>query len=89
MMALEHVVVLQHLRGKLIHVPLVTDGDTDKSRYVLPYFLAINNSLISSDDSTHLQLLHPLHHSWRRKFYLLSYISEARSSAILQDRDYF
>src|SRR5262245_45809544 len=75
MMALEHVVVLQHLRGKLVHVPLVADGNTDKSRYVLADFLAINDSLITPDDSTHLQLLHTLHHGWRRKLYLLSYVS--------------
>ena len=89
MMALEHIVVLQHLRGKLIHVSLVTDGHADKGRYVLANLLAINDSLISLDDPTYLQLLHPLHHGRRRKLYLLSYISEARSSAILKNRKYF
>ena len=49
-MALEHIVVLQHLRGKLIHVSLVTDGHADKGRYVLADLLAINDSLISLDD---------------------------------------
>jgi hypothetical protein len=89
MMALEHVVVLQHLRGELIHVSLVADGHTDKSRYVLADFLAVNDSLISLDDSTNLQLLYPFHHSRRRKLYLLSYVREARSTAILQNRKYF
>ena len=63
MMAFEHVVVLQHLCGEFIHISLVADGHTDKGRYVLADFLAVNDSLISFDDSTNLQLLYPLHHS--------------------------
>jgi hypothetical protein len=88
-MALEHVVVLQHLRGELIYVSLVADGHTDKSRYVFADFLAVNDRLISLDDSTELQLFYPLHHSRRRKLHLLGYISEARSTAILQNRKDF
>ena len=74
-MALENVVMLQHLFGKLIHVPLIADGYTNKSRYVLADLLAINDGLIPLDYLSHLQFLHPLHHSRRRKLHLFSYVS--------------
>jgi hypothetical protein len=83
MMALEDIVVLQHLGGKPIYVSLVANRHTDKSSYVFADFLAINDSLISFNNSTDLQLLYPLHHSRRRKLYLLGYVSQARSTAIL------
>ena len=89
MMALEHVVALQHLRGEPIHIALVTNRHTDKCGYVLADLLTINHSLISLDDSTPLQLFHALHDGRRRKLNLSSYICEASATISLQNRKYF
>jgi hypothetical protein len=83
MMALEYVRALQHLGGEPIHVALVTNGHTDKGRYVFADFLTINHGLISLNDSASLQFLHTLHHSRRRKLNLFSYICEASATIIL------
>lgn len=89
MMTLKHVMVLQHLLGKVIDVTLMTDRNPDESRNVLADLLAVKQRLVALDNASSLEFFHSFHHRRDGKLDRLSDIRKAGSPVILKNKKYF